>query len=72
MFSVNVLHSADWSSGNDFQRRTFPFLCVLELFSSSATSSSQLQLSIPGIFLGSKGRPARKGDNLTAICEPIV
>jgi hypothetical protein len=21
---------------------------------------------------GSKGRPARKGDNLTAICEPIV
>jgi hypothetical protein len=22
--------------------------------------------------LGSKGRPARKADNLTAICEPIV
>jgi hypothetical protein len=21
---------------------------------------------------GGKGRPARKGDNLTAICEPIV
>jgi hypothetical protein len=30
--------------------------------------------SLPGIFLGGggKGRPARKGDNLTAICEPIV
>jgi hypothetical protein len=27
----------------------------------------------PGIFLGVKGgRPARKADNLTAICEPIV
>jgi hypothetical protein len=25
-----------------------------------------------GIFLGGKGRPARKTDNLTAICEPIV
>jgi hypothetical protein len=24
----------------------------------------------PGIFLGGKGRPARKADNLTAICEP--
>jgi hypothetical protein len=27
---------------------------------------------ISGIFLGVKGRPARKADNLTAICEPIV
>jgi hypothetical protein len=27
---------------------------------------------IPGTFLGGKGRPARKADNLTAICEPIV
>jgi hypothetical protein len=28
---------------------------------------------VPGIFLGVKdGRPARKVDNLTAICEPIV
>jgi hypothetical protein len=24
------------------------------------------------MFLGGKGRPARKADNLTAICEPIV
>jgi hypothetical protein len=23
-------------------------------------------------LMGSKGRPARKADNLTAICEPIV
>jgi hypothetical protein len=27
---------------------------------------------LPGIFLGVKGRPARKADNLTAICELIV
>jgi hypothetical protein len=27
---------------------------------------------IPGIFLGGKGRPARKADNLTAISESIV
>jgi hypothetical protein len=27
---------------------------------------------VPGIFLGDKGRTARKADNLTAICEPIV
>jgi hypothetical protein len=27
---------------------------------------------VPGIFLGGKGRPVRKADNLTAICEPIV
>jgi hypothetical protein len=27
---------------------------------------------VQGIFLGDKGRPARKADNLTAICEPIV
>jgi hypothetical protein len=26
----------------------------------------------PGRFLGGKARPARKVDNLTAICEPIV
>jgi hypothetical protein len=25
-----------------------------------------------GNLPGSKGRPARKADNLTAICEPIV
>jgi hypothetical protein len=27
---------------------------------------------VPGIFVGGKERPARKADNLTAICEPIV
>jgi hypothetical protein len=27
---------------------------------------------VPGIFLGSKGRPASKADNLTAICEAFV
>jgi hypothetical protein len=33
------------------------------------------QLSIhlwPVHFLGGKGRPVRKADNLTTICEPIV
>jgi hypothetical protein len=27
---------------------------------------------VPGIFPGGKGRRARKVDNHTAICEPIV
>jgi hypothetical protein len=27
---------------------------------------------VPGIILGRKGRPARKANNLTAICEPTV
>jgi hypothetical protein len=27
---------------------------------------------VPRIFLGGKGRPALKADNLTAICEPTV
>jgi hypothetical protein len=27
---------------------------------------------VPEIFLGGKGRPALKADNVTAICEPIV
>jgi hypothetical protein len=27
---------------------------------------------VPGIFPRGKGRPERKADNLTAICEPIV
>jgi hypothetical protein len=38
-------------------------------------SSGRLSLQqkwVPGIFLGGKGRPARKADNLTAICEPNV
>jgi hypothetical protein len=26
----------------------------------------------PEIFLGGKGLPARKADNLTTICEPII
>jgi hypothetical protein len=29
-------------------------------------------IAVPEIFLGSKARPARKADNLTAICKPIV
>jgi hypothetical protein len=27
---------------------------------------------LTGIFLGGKGQPARKADNLTAICEPNI
>jgi hypothetical protein len=30
------------------------------------------EITIPGIFLGSKERLACKADNLAAICEPIV
>jgi hypothetical protein len=31
-----------------------------------------IQLRVPGIFLGGKGRPAGGADNLTAIFEPTV
>jgi hypothetical protein len=34
-------------------------------------SRVQTEMSIRNI-LGGKARPARKADNLTAICEPIV
>jgi hypothetical protein len=30
------------------------------------------QKGVPGIFLRDKGQQARKAQNLTAICEPIV
>jgi flagellar motor switch protein FliM len=35
-------------------------------------STQPLTEQVLGIFLGGKGRPARKADNLTTICEPIV
>jgi hypothetical protein len=31
-----------------------------------------LQKWVRRIFLGGNGRPVRKADNLTAICEPII
>jgi hypothetical protein len=33
---------------------------------------SLLQERVSGIFLGGNGRPARKADNLTAVCELTV
>jgi hypothetical protein len=37
------------------------------------TLPQYLQIDVTaGIFLGGKGRPARKADNLTAICGTIV
>jgi hypothetical protein len=30
------------------------------------------EMRVSGVFLGGKGRPERKSDNLTAICEQIV
>jgi hypothetical protein len=38
----------------------------------SASNRNEFQELIKIIFLGSKVRPARKADNLTAIYEPIV
>jgi hypothetical protein len=35
-------------------------------------STKPLTEMIPGIFLGGKGRSARRADNLTTICEPTV
>jgi hypothetical protein len=34
--------------------------------------SAQLEPLRVSRVLGGKGRPARKADNLTAICEPII
>jgi hypothetical protein len=33
---------------------------------------TEMKKWVPGIFLGGKGRPALKADNLTAISEPTV
>jgi hypothetical protein len=38
----------------------------------SLGSTRPLTERVPGILLGCKGRPARKADSLTTICEPIV
>jgi hypothetical protein len=35
-------------------------------------STQPLTEMVRGIFLGVKGRPVRKADNLTAVYEPIV
>jgi hypothetical protein len=64
---------------------TFYFLLNLNSLSQTFTSEEPLkQFSglrehlhknyfklIPGIFLGGKGRTARKADNITAMCELI-
>jgi hypothetical protein len=34
--------------------------------------SSLAKMRSKEMFLGNRARPARKADNLTAICEPIV
>jgi hypothetical protein len=36
------------------------------------TRTMALWWTQPLIFFGGKGRPARKTDNLSAVCEPIV
>jgi hypothetical protein len=41
-------------------------------FTMALGSSQRLTEISTGMFLGGKGRPARKADNLIAICEPIV
>jgi hypothetical protein len=38
----------------------------------SASNRNEYQELIKYFFLGSKARPARKADNLTAVFEPIV
>jgi hypothetical protein len=37
-----------------------------------ALGSTQPLTEVNRIFLGAKGRPARKADNFTAMCESIV
>jgi hypothetical protein len=49
-----------------------PFIMFgVKLSTSSYYVKPQTEI-VPGIFLGVKVRPARKADNLTAICEPTV
>jgi hypothetical protein len=52
------------------------FLCLNLLNPSSCTMAlgwfSLQKERVSRIFLGSKAQPARKADNLTAMCEPIV
>jgi hypothetical protein len=47
----------------------FIFMLFTGVYSASNRNEYQKQKKL---FLRSKARPARKADNLTAICEPIV
>jgi hypothetical protein len=59
-----------------FPIRSFIGLVSIYLILPAALCSCSLlsleQNWVPGIFLGSKGRPARKADNFAAICEPVL
>jgi hypothetical protein len=52
--------------------RTFQYTYFFQPHCGLGVYSSLWWKWVPGIFLGSNVRPARKADNLTTICEPIV
>jgi hypothetical protein len=60
---VSQAVEALWSRVSDLMR-TLNFFNLPE----TGTLTSEYQK----VFLGSEARPARKTDNFTAICEPIV
>jgi hypothetical protein len=61
--------------GSGFESRCGGFFSYLPNISSRTMALGSTQPLIemsPRNLPGAKGRPARKADNLTAICEPIV
>jgi hypothetical protein len=58
-----------------FPMRSLDFFSIYLILPAALCPFGRLifkQKGVSGIFLGDKGRPALKADNLTAICEPII
>jgi hypothetical protein len=61
--------------GRGFESPWGEFFSIYQILSVTQWPWGQLSLQqkwVPGIFLGGKGWPVCKADNLTAICKPIV
>jgi hypothetical protein len=73
--------------GQGFQRKLQIFICFYLMLCVSTSNDELIERKsktfdfsimqepmkrVPRIFLGGKGRPTLKADNLTAICDPTV